>query len=285
MHFRELLNTIQNFILTVSVWDLIDIAIIAFLIYRVLIFARRSGAGNVIKGIVLLIAVMWLSSLLHLSVVSYLLGKTFELGFLALIVLFQPELREILEKFGSSTFSGFFGKKAPAREIETAITQTVLACADMAQTKTGALIVFQREIKLDSYVKSGTLINAETSAELLKNIFFKNTPLHDGAVIIVGGRIEAAACMLPLSSNNHLARDLGMRHRAGVGMSERSDAVIAIVSEETGSISVAVGGMLKRHLSPQTFEMLLRNELLPKNEEKDRRRRLKIPIFKDEKDA
>ncbi len=276
MRFQEILNTCLNFITTISVWDIIDVAIIAFLIYRVIIFARKSGAGSVIKGIVLLIAAMWLSSLLHLSVVSYLLGKTFELGLLALIVLFQPELRELLGKFGNSTFSGFFGKRTPAKEIESAISQTVRACTDMAQTKTGALIVFQRTVNLDSFINSGTIINADVSAELLKNIFFKNTPLHDGAVIIADGKIAAAACMLPLSSSNHLSRDLGMRHRAGVGMSERSDAVIAVVSEEDGSISVAIEGMLKRHLTTQTFEMLLRNELLPAQEEEESGRGRKL---------
>ena len=277
MSFRELLSVCWNFILTVSFWDILDVVIIAYLIYKVLTFARKSGAGNVIKGVMLLIAVMWLSSIMHLSVVNYLLGKSFELGFLALIVLFQPELRELLEKFGSSSLSGIFVKQVSARDIDYAITQTALAYTDLSKSRTGALIVFEREINLDAYIKTGSIINAEPTAELIKNIFYPNTPLHDGAVIVKNGRISAASCMLPLSSNTHLARDLGMRHRAGVGMSERSDSIVAIVSEETGSISVAVGGMLKRHLSPHTLEMLLRNELIPKTEEKPKRRIIKKP--------
>ena len=282
MSFKELLTVCWNFILTISFWDVLDVAIIAYLIYRGLNFTRKNGSANVIKGIGLLIAVMWLSNLLHLSVVNYLLGKSFEIGFLALIVLFQPELRELLEKFGRSSISGIFQKHSDSKDMDYAIAQTVAACTDMAKSRTGALMVFEREINLDAYIKTGTIINAEPAAELIKNIFYHNTPLHDGAVIIKNGKISAASCMLPLSSSTHLSRDLGMRHRAGVGISERSDGVVVIVSEETGAISVAVGGMLKRHLSPQTFEMLLRNELMPRTEEKTKRRIIKTPWTRSE---
>ena len=156
--------------------------------------------------------------------------------------------------------------------METAITQTVLACTDLAETKTGALIVFERANNLDMYINSGTIINADPTSELLKNIFYPKTPLHDGAVIIRDGIIAGAACMLPLSTNTNLSRDLGMRHRAGVGMSERTDAVVAIVSEETGSISVAIDGMIKRHLTPETFEKILRNELMESEEDSTKKR-------------
>ncbi|MFB0920792.1 MAG: DNA integrity scanning protein DisA nucleotide-binding domain protein, partial [Oscillospiraceae bacterium] len=150
--------------------------------------------------------------------------------------------------------------------IDTAITQTVIACKSMSTSKTGALIVFERLNKLDNQINTGTIINSDTTAELLKNIFYNKAPLHDGAVIISEGKIAAAACMLPLSSNQNLSRDLGMRHRAGIGLSEHSDAVVAIVSEETGAISIAVDGMLKRHLSPETFEKILRNEIIIEEE-------------------
>ncbi len=256
-----------------KIWDVLDIAIIAYLIYKIINFVRATSSANVLKGIVLLVAVMWISNLLHLSVVSYLLGQTFELGILALIVLFQPELRSFLEKVGSSNFKTLIGKKLNPLVIESAINQTVMACADMSKTKTGALIVFERDINLDSYIKSGTVINAEPSAELIKNIFYPKTPLHDGALIVRDGRLAGAACMLPLSNNTNLNKDLGMRHRAGIGMSERTDAVVAIVSEETGSISVAVNGMLKRHLGAATFEKLLKYELMPKPEETQKKRR------------
>ncbi|MGM9522072.1 MAG: diadenylate cyclase CdaA [Oscillospiraceae bacterium] len=265
----DFLNFLFNFIQTVTFWDLLDIAIIAFIIYKVLTFVRKTNSGNVIKGIMLLLAVMWLSSILHLSVVSYLLGGTFELGLLAVIVLFQPELRRLLEQFGSSSnFKDLFGRPIQLRSIETAITQTVLACADMSRSRTGALLVFERNNNLDSYIKTGTIVDASPAAELLKNLFYDKAPLHDGAVIIRGGRVAGAACMLPLSSNSNISRDLGMRHRAGIGMSERSDAVVAIVSEETGAISVAMDGMLKHGLTPDTLEKLLRNELMPQESEK-----------------
>ena len=150
--------------------------------------------------------------------------------------------------------------------MEQTIRQTVLACTEMSQSRTGVLIVFEREILLDDMIRSGTGLDASVSSELLKNIFFVKAPMHDGAVIVRHGRVLAAGCMLPLSKNVNLSRDLGMRHRAGIGMSEISDAVVVIVSEETGSISVAIGGMLKRHLKPATLENLLRNEQLPQDE-------------------
>jgi len=258
------LNTFQNFIHTITFWDILDMAIIALLIYKVLTFVRKTNTINVVKGIGLLLAVMWLSRLMHLTVVSYLLGGTFELGILAVVVIFQPELRRLLEQVGSSKFEDFFGHPIGAKELSDAITQTVLACTDMSRSHTGALIVFERSINLDAYIKTGTIVDAEPAAELIKNIFYNKAPLHDGAVIIRDGRVAGAACMLPLSSNANISRDLGMRHRAGIGISERSDAIVAIVSEETGAISVAEEGMLKRGLAPETLEKLLKNELLPK---------------------
>ena len=156
-------------------------------------------------------------------------------------------------------------------EIETAITQTTEAYADLSRDKVGALMVFERKNLLDDVIKTGTALDCGVSSELLKNIFWNKAPLHDGAVIVREGRIVGAGCMLPLSKNVNLSRDLGMRHRAGIGMSENSDAVVVIVSEETGSISVAIGGMLKRHLKPETLENLLRNELLPREEDSEDR--------------
>ena len=153
--------------------------------------------------------------------------------------------------------------------MEKVVEQTVLACEYMSREKIGALIVFTREQRLDEYFKTGTVIDAQVSEQLLRNIFFKNSPLHDGAMIIRDGRVAAAGCVLPLSDSHRLSADLGTRHRAGVGMSEVSDAVVIIVSEETGTISVAVGGMLKRHLAPQTLERLLRKELVVEEPEQE----------------
>ena len=177
-------------------------------------------------------------------------------------VLTEPEIRRFLERVGSSRMSKVFVQPPEAaHDIDSAISQTVEAYTSLSKDKVGALMVFERANLLDEVIKTGTALDCAVSSELLKNLFWNKAPLHDGAVIVRNGRIVGAGCMLPLSGNTNLSRDLGMRHRAGIGMSEHSDAVVAIVSEETGSISVAVGGMLKRHLAPETLDRLLRNEL------------------------
>ncbi len=261
-----LLNSFLDIVRTIRLNDIIDMAIMAFVFYKVLYFLARTGSGRVLRGILFLVLALLLARALDLYMINYVFGKTFELGVLALLVIFQPEIRSLLEKMGGIT-KYIPGRNSP-KDVENAITQVVLACRDLAATKTGALIVFERDNMLDEPIKTGTLIHADVKAELLKNIFYPNTPLHDGAVIIRGGRIEAASCMLPLTSQTHLSRELGMRHRAGIGMSEASDAVVVVVSEESGSISVAVEGILKRHLTEDTFERILKNELLQDQEEK-----------------
>ncbi len=260
---REVLNFISNFIQTISFWDILDMAIVAYLIYRLITVVRKTSSGRVIRGIIVVLAVMWLSSLLRLNVINYLLGQTMKLGALVLVILFQPELRRFLEQMGSRDLRYIFGKKVDISVLEASIKATVAACIDMSKKRTGALIVFERDISLDEVIKSGTRLDSVLSSELLTSIFFPRSPLHDGAVVVRGGRVVAAACVLPLTTNTNISRNLGTRHRAGIGMSEMSDAVVIIVSEETGSISVAVNGMLKRHLAQDTFEKLLQNELLP----------------------
>jgi diadenylate cyclase len=178
-------------------------------------------------------------------------------------VLFQPELRRMLDQLSSVRFRTLFGTTEPVQEMGTVINQVVRACEVMSRERVGALIVFSRENRLDEYFKTGTRIDGQVTDQLVRNIFFPKAALHDGAMIIRDGRVAAAGCVLPLSGSDRLSADLGTRHRAGVGMSEVSDAVVVIVSEETGTISVAVGGMLKRHLAAQTLERLLRNELCP----------------------
>lgn len=259
---------IVNIVHLVSFWDILDMAIIAFFIYKLLTFVRKTNSASLIKGIFLLLAALWFSNVLHLSVVNYLLSRAFEMGLFMLIVVFQPEIRSILEKVGNSKLSGIFTGKQPTGNLDNAIVQTVLACSDMSDTRTGALIVFERSNNLDAYIKTGTIVDAAPAVELLKNIFYNKAPLHDGAVIIRNGRIAGAACMLPLSGNSNISSALGMRHRAGIGMSEKSDAVVVIVSEETGDISVATEGMLRRGLKPETLEKLIRAELMPDDSEK-----------------
>ena len=257
----------NNYLRNLRITDILDMAIIAFLIYKGIKFITKSATMRVMRGIIILFVVMGLATVLDLYVIKFLLGKTMEFGVLVLVVLFQPELRKLLERVGSSAFMNIFGKAEVSREMELAINEAISACEDMSRSRTGALIIFEREIKLDDTLKTGTTVNADLNAELLKNIFFPNTPLHDGAVMIREGRIAAAGCILPNSSNPNISKELGTRHRAGIGMSEVSDAVVIVVSEETGSISVAVDGMLKRHLAHDTFEKILRNELMPDDED------------------
>ena len=263
------LEKIGNYLVLVRFTDILDMVIIAFLVYKLLDLVKSTRAENILKGVVMFLLALWLSEIFHLNGIAYILGNMMQVGILALIILFQPEIRQILEKLGSKNIRLLraFTPAQQQTELEKAIDQTVIACSEMSQTKTGVLIVFERHIQLDDMVRSGTTLDAAVSSELLKNIFFVKAPMHDGAVIIRHGRILGAGCMLPLSKNVNLSRDLGMRHRAGIGMSENSDAVVVIVSEETGSISVAVGGMLKRHLMPETLSKLLRNELMPQPEE------------------
>lgn len=268
----SLLENIGNYLLLIRISDILDIAIIAFLVYNLLRMVKSTRAENILKGVVAFLLVLWLVDILQLNAISYLMRNLVQVGILSIIVLFQPEIRQILEKVGSRNIRLLraFNDPKQQSELEAAIDQTVTACSEMSQSKTGVLIVFERDIHLDDMVRSGTTLDAAVSSELLKNIFFVKAPMHDGAVIIRNGRILGAGCMLPLSKNVNLSRDLGMRHRAGIGMSENSDAVVVIVSEETGSISVAIGGMLKRHLQAETLSQLLHNELMPQEEETDK---------------
>ncbi len=263
----QLVQNFTTFAQSVRVMDILDVALVAYLIYRLMLLVSRTSTANVAKAIVLLIVVLWVSDVLRLSVVNFILARALELGFLALVVIFQPELRKLLEQLGSNQLKSFFVRDEPAPpEVERAINQTVAAYTALSKDRVGALMVFERKNLLDEIVNTGTPLDCAVDATLLKNLFWNKAPLHDGAVIVRAGRIIGAGCMLPLTSNNSLSRDLGMRHRAGVGVSERTDAVVAIVSEETGAISLAVGGMLKQHLAPESLEKLLRSELLPQQE-------------------
>lgn len=250
-------------VIRIQLADVLDISILSFVIYKLLWMLRKTSSGRVLRGILILMLAMVLSTAFHLTATSWLLNRVVEWGILVLVILFQPEIRRFLERMGSSRLGlAFVPTKETGVEMETAIQQTTEAYTDLSRDKVGALMVFERQNLLDDVIKTGTALDCAVSSELLKNIFWNKAPLHDGAVIVREGRIVGAGCMLPLSSNVNLSRDLGMRHRAGIGMSEHSDAVVVVVSEETGSISAAVGGMLKRHLAPETLERLLRNELL-----------------------
>ena len=262
------IENVWRYLLLTRFTDILDVALMAFLLYKLLTLLKTTSGTNLLKGVLIFLAVLFLSSILHLNGISFILSRMLEWGVLALIILFQPEIRRVLEQVGSQRlkFLSIFSREDTVTEMEKTIAQTVLACTEMSRSRTGALIVFEQKMQLDDMVRSGTVLDAAVSSELLKNIFFVKAPMHDGAVIIRHGRLLGAGCMLPLSKNVNLSRDLGMRHRAGIGMSENSDAVVVIVSEETGSISVAIGGMLRRHLMPETLENILRNELMPQEE-------------------
>lgn len=246
--------------------DYLDIIVVAFLIYKCLPLIRTPNIMRIARTVIALVLVAWITGIMHLYTLNWILNQFLAVGILAFIVLFQPELRRMIDHLGNVKLSTFFGFTRPVQEMDNVIAQTVMACEIMSREKVGALIVFAREQRLDEYFKTGTQIDGQVSEQLLRNVFFKNSPLHDGAMIIRDGRVAAAGCVLPLSESHRLSADLGTRHRAGVGMSEASDAVVVIISEENGTISVATGGMLKRHLAPQTLEKLLRNELCPEKE-------------------
>ncbi len=267
----DIISNAINYMKTAQVSDIIDIILVAVLIYVAIGLIRRTNTTRLARGIVFIILALWLSDLLKFRMINSLLKTTVELGFIALVIIFQPELRRLLERMGSGRFVYFFGGSPASLTLDTVVTQTVLACASMSDSRTGALIVFERAISLNEQMSTGTIVNADVTSELLRNIFFVKAPLHDGAAIIREDRLAAAGCMLPLSQNASLSSDLGMRHRAGIGMSEHSDAVVVIVSEETGSISVAMDGMLKRHLTPEMLEKILRTELLPDTEGEQKR--------------
>ena len=261
-NIRDSIINSFNAMKTAGPMDVIDILIVAYIIYRLMKLLKDTSAARLAKGVIWLLLIFLVATLAGLNTISFILRNSLGLGVTAAIVIFQPELRRLLEQLGKGNFSSLLVSANDPAAVEAAINATVKACSDMSRSKTGVLIVFERKERLGEIVSTGTVMDAEPSPELLKNIFFKNSPLHDGALIMREGRICAAGCVLPLSGNQNLSRDLGTRHRAAVGMSESSDSVLVVVSEETGAISVAIGGMLKRHLSPEVLRKVLEAELI-----------------------
>lgn len=268
--FAENLQNIIKQVANMSLTDVLDILIVAYLIYRGMLLVRSTSTARIAKVIAAVLVISWITEIAHLNTLSFLLGQVLQVGLVALVVLFQPELRRMMEHIGNFNLKSLWGGSGTTNEMDTIISQTVQACEVMSREKVGALIVFARQQRLDEYFKTGTAIDGKVSEQLIRNIFFPKAALHDGAMIIRDGKVAAAGCVLPLSESSRLSADLGTRHRAGVGMSEASDAVVVIVSEETGTISVAVGGMLKRYLASQTLEKLLHNELCPDDEQQEK---------------
>ena len=268
--FLESAQNLMKQLMNMGITDYLDIILVACLIYRGMNLIRSTNTMRVVKVVAVILVVAWLTEIAHLYTISFLLGQIMQVGLIALVVLFQPELRRMMDQLGNMSLKRLLGEKETVEQMDLVIAETVRACEVMSREKIGALIVFARQQRLDEFFSTGTVINGKVSEQLIRNIFFPKAALHDGAMIIRDGEITAAGCVLPLSDSSRLSADLGTRHRAGVGMSENSDAVVVIVSEETGTISVAVGGMLKRHLASQTLQKLLQNELCPKDAQEEK---------------
>ena len=255
---KEFFSEVWMLISSVDVQDIFDILIVALLLYMAFTFIRNRRAGKLIVGVVLLLALQFAARTFGLLTINYVLGNFFEVGMIALIILFQPELRSALEKMGSEPLKSLrmIADKNYTQKMTQMIDSVCEASCQMAKEKTGALIVIERKTKLGEHINSGTVINAEATAPLIENLFFKNAPLHDGAIVIRSGRVYAAGCFLPLSSNDDF-KDLGTRHHAAVGVSEVSDAVVVVVSEQTGTISVALEGTLRRNLDYVSLKRFL----------------------------
>lgn len=263
--FQTIKNSVSDFFLQMQYLtpkDIIDIIFVAFVIYLAVRFIRDRRAGKLILGVMVLSLAKLACDIFELSTMSYLLQLIFENGLLALVIVFQPELRSLLELVGGEPLRGLKMSIIGNEQKELAATNELIesicvAVCDMSKEKTGALIVIERQTKLGEIAKSGVKIDAQPSQHLIKNIFFKNSPLHDGAMLIRGTRLDSAGCFLPLSNNMDIIRDLGTRHRAAIGMSENSDAIVIVVSEETGNISITSGGKITRNYDYTT----LRNQL------------------------
>ncbi len=273
----EVLKSVWLQIQGIGLADILDILLVAYLFYRMIPLFRSSGTVRIARFVGIVIIVAWLTSILELHTMSFLFSQVLQVGLLALVVLFQPELRRVVDQLSNVKLRRFLGTEKPQQEMVPVIAQTVHACEMMSRERVGALIVFARDNRLDEYFKTGTMIDGRVSEQLIRNIFFPMAALHDGAIIIRDGMVAAAGCVLPLSDSDRLSLDLGTRHRAAVGMSEVTDAVVVVVSEETGAISVAVGGVLKRHLAPLTLERLLRNELC--TDEKPKQENLAVKLY------
>ncbi|MDF2685226.1 MAG: hypothetical protein K0S55_407 [Clostridia bacterium] len=270
--FGEIINFIKTTVLGIEFSDIIDIALVSVIIYIIFKFIRDTRAAQLIKGIVLIIVIWQLSHILRLDASYYIINSMLDFGVLALLIVFTPELRSVLERVGRKGFNKFSlmsseDEKNIEQKVMEMIKEIVVATQNLAATKTGALMVIERETKLGEIVKTGITIDASTSAQLIMNLFFNKAPLHDGAVLIRATRVLAAGCLLPLTASN-IASDLGTRHRAAIGVTEISDSIVIVVSEETGIISVAMEGKLNRRMTAETLTAILQKNLLPNDTKK-----------------
>lgn len=250
----------------IAISDVIDILIVAFVVYKLLGLIKQTRAEQLLKGVMLLVIATFVSDLLNLHTINWILKGTVALGAVAILIVFQPELRRALEYMGRTKFMKGPSNRLDKEKGKQITAQVVKAVDGFSAEKVGALIVFERDTNLTDIAETGTIIDAEISEQLLGNIFYEGAPLHDGAVIVKDGRVRAAGCVLPLTRNNNISKSLGTRHRAGIGITEHSDALVLIVSEESGIISIAEDGQLTRYLDLKTVEKTLLNMFLnPEN--------------------
>ena len=252
------LSRAMNYVQTIRISDVVDILIVAFLIFKLIQLIRKTNTYNVAKGLLIFLVVLWLAELLRLTMISFILRKATELGVVVLVILFQPEFRKALERMGRSRLITKKSKKQGLDDDrELLVAEIMQTLTDLSKRRVGALIVFEQQTGLEDVIETGTRLNASISAPLLENVFEPNTPLHDGAVVIRDDVVEAAACILPLAEASGVSRELGTRHRAAVGISENTDAIVLIVSEETGIISMARDGVLTRPMSVSDLNEIL----------------------------
>jgi diadenylate cyclase len=275
--FQYFISIITTFIPT----DVIDILLVAFLFYKGIQLVRETRAKQLVKGIILLVIAYYVSQLLNLKSMSFILFGIMQFGVIALVVVFQPELRSVLERLGSTRVDRFHlfnfnGAKEDEMNMREAIMEVCDAAQSLQKNRIGALILFERMVMLGEIVKTGTLIDANISAELIGNIFYPKSPLHDGAMIIRDSRVYAAGCFLPLSQNQEISRELGTRHRAALGISENSDVLVVVVSEESGIISLVEHGVIKRSMTIDTLHIALEKALLPERPSGDKKSGFKV---------
>jgi diadenylate cyclase len=264
----DIINIIVDSVKTINISVVLDIMVVSYIFYKAYMLIKETRGEQLLKGILLIILLIPISSVLHLTMLNWILERTITIGVLSIIIIFQPEIRRVLEHLGRSAFNDLhvFEDKEKMDEV---ITQILNAVFNLSETKTGALIVLEQRTKLEDIMKTGTKIDANVSSALLENIFVVNTPLHDGATIIRNNRIAASGCFLPLSSNCDISKKLGTRHRAGIGISENSDALVVIVSEETGSVSLAINGKLTRNYTKEKLKDILLRIIIIRFSKKD----------------
>ena len=251
-YYSLILNTIKN----ISVWSVVDILVVSYIFYKIYQLMQETRAEQLLKGLVLVLIILPISYVLKLDMLNFIINKTLTIGVLSVVIIFQPEIRRALEHLGRSAFEDIHNMPTGENRVEI-VDEIVTAVESLAETKTGALIVIEQKTGLGEILGSGTIIDARVSSALLENIFVVNTPLHDGATVIRKDRIHASGCVLPLTNNNTINKKLGTRHRAALGLSENSDALVIVVSEETGVISLAVNGKLTRNYDKEKLKSIL----------------------------